>query len=136
LIRSAVREDIPQLVSLFINHQKAMGCSWSLDPVRLSMTFSQAIALPDNWLCLTGGGCLFLASCFESPLGAGKIATELCFCVSSGQLQFVLDQYENWARSKGCISVSLSCMQRFPAFQRLYGRYGYSLAEMTTAKAL
>jgi hypothetical protein len=136
MIRAAVAADVPNLVSLFKKHHKEMGCTWSLDTVRLSMTLSQAIASPDNWLVLAGDGCFLLASCSESILGAGKLATEHCFCVTAGNLDCVIKHYVDWARSKGCVQISLSCEQRFAAFQRLYRRYGFLPAEMTTSKAL
>jgi hypothetical protein len=113
-----------------------MGCTWSVDTARLGLTFSTAIASPDSWLCLTGDDCLFLAGCFESPLGAGKIAQELCFCVPAGKINIVIKHYEDWARSKKCRAASLSCEQRFSTFERLFRRYGYSTVEMTTSKDL
>lgn len=136
MIRLATREDIPTLIALFEAHQSEMGCSWSVDRTRLSHTFRYAIASPHSWLCLIGDGCLFLATCYESPLGAGKLATELCFCVGAEQLGELLQQYEDWARSKGCRAASIACEQRFAAFERLYRRHGYTLAETTTSKVL
>lgn len=135
MIRAAVAEDIPNLVALFVKQHKSMGCTWSIDSKRLALTFSQAIGSPD-WLCITDGDCLLLAACFESPLGAGKIAQELCFCATPGKVRAVLNHYEDWARSKGCRAASLSCEQRFSTFERLYRRYGYSPVEMTTSKVL
>ena len=135
-IRPAVVSDIPHLVALFAEQHRSMGCSWSIDTARLSLTFAHAIASPASWLCLAGDDCLLLAGCFESPLGAGKIAQELCFCVKPGSLSAILKQYENWARAKGCRAASLSCEQRFSTFERLYRRYGYSPVEMTTSKVL
>jgi hypothetical protein len=135
-IRPAVHDDIPHLVALFVKQHEAMGCSWRVDTRRLALTLASAIATPDSWLCLTGDGCLMLAACFESPLGAGKVAQELCFCVPPGKIEVVLKRYEDWARAKGCRSVSLACEQRFATFERLYRRHGYSIAEMTTSKDL
>ena len=128
--------DILALIVLFKKHHAAMGCRWTFDPVRLSMTLSQAIAQPDHWLCLTGDQCLFLATCFDSPLGAGKIASELCFCIGHEKLEAIEAVYEQWARARGCTAMSLGCEQRFAAFERLYGRLGYRVSEMTASKAL
>lgn len=135
MIRPATPKDIPALVDLFQKQHAEMGCSWSIDASTLAGTFSQAITAPD-WLCLTGDGCLLLAACFESPLGAGRIAQELCFCVTPGNLDGLLRFYEDWARSRGCRTASVACEQRHQAFARLYGRHGYALAESTFSKVL
>lgn len=135
MIREAVASDVLSLVALFKTHHAAMGCRWSFDPVRLSMTLVQAIDRPD-WLCLTGDQCLFLATCYDSPLGAGRIASELCFCVGREKLEQIVACFEAWARERGCNMTSLACEQRFPAFERLYGRFGYRVSEMTASKVL
>lgn len=135
MIRRAAPNDVPYLVSLFKKHHAEMGCSWRINTGTLGRTFSRAIVSPD-WLCLVDDGCLLLAAAFESPLGAGKLAQELCFCATPGKFEALLLIYENWARSKGCRTASLACEQRFAAFARLYGRHGYTQAEATFSKAL
>jgi GNAT superfamily N-acetyltransferase len=72
--------------------------------------------------------------CFENPIGAGKLAQELCFCAPPGRMGELINRYEEWARSNGCRAASLACEQRFPAFERLYRKYGYRTAELTTSK--
>ena len=135
MIRPAEPEDVPRLVELFKEHHASMGCSWTVDAARLSRTLAHAVNSPD-WLCLTDDGCLFLAVSFESPLGAGRLAQELCFAAPPGLMAELIDRYEEWARSKGCRAASLACEQRFTTFERLYRRYGYSPAELTTSKEL
>lgn len=135
VIRPAVLDDITDLVAAFEAHHSSMGCAWVVDRAVLSRTFAQAIASPD-WLCLTGDGCLMLAVVFESPLGAGRLAQELCVSAGRGRFDALLDLYEDWARAKGCQRVALGCEQRHATFARLYGRRGYALAESTFMKVL
>jgi hypothetical protein len=136
-MRPARLSDIPGLVALFEKQHSEMGCPWPIDnKTKLTSTFHLAIASPEDWLCLTGDESLLLATCFESPLGAGKVAVELCMCAAPGKLDDMIERYEDWAKLKGCKIASLGCDRRFTTFQRLYRRYGYTPAEMTTSKAL
>ena len=135
MIRPAVLADIPDLVAAFEAHQRNMGCDWEVDTKVLARTFMTAIPSPD-WLCLTGDGCLLLAASFDSPLGAGRLAQELCMSASAGNLDALIDLYEAWAREKFCRRSSLSCDRRHAAFGRLYGRHGYALGESTFVKVL
>jgi hypothetical protein len=137
MIRKATQSDVANLVGLLKKFHKERKFEWAFNPALLSITFSSAILSPENWICLTGEGCLLLATCFVSPLGAGKLAVEYYLCAEKpGQFELLLEAYETWARSKSCDLISLGCTERFPAFQRLYGRYGYQPAEMTMSKVL
>jgi hypothetical protein len=135
VIRLAKIEDVPELVRLFVSNHERMKCAWSVDTARLAETFRRAIISPDS-LCFTGDECLLLAVCFDSPLGAGKLAQELCISASPGNLDALIALYEQWARSKGCRAVSLGCEQRHSAFARLYGARGYRTAETTFSKEI
>lgn len=135
-IRPASATDIPVMIALFQHHHAEMGCDWSIDVARLDNTFRQAISNPSSWLCLTGDGCLLLAMCFENPLGAGRLAMELCFCTPPNRRDELIDRYEVWARENGCRKSSLSFTRRFAAFTRLFRRRGYFLDEMTMSKVL
>lgn len=136
MIRAALPADVPGMVALFRAQHAAMNCAWRLDADVLAGTFYAAIAAPASWLCLTGDACLLLASCFESPVGAGRLAAELALCASPRRFDELVDLYEDWARAKGCREASLSCVHRFPAFARLYRRRGYRPAEMTMSRVL
>lgn len=136
MIKPATETDIPAMIELFLTQHAAMGCAWDVDTDVLAGTLYQAVQSPGAWLCLTGDHCLLLAACFESQVGAGKVATELCMCASAGRLDELIDRYEEWARAKGCRAASLSCDRRFATFERLYRRYGYSPSEMTMSKVL
>lgn len=135
MIRRAFFSDVPDLVALFEQQHQEMGCAWSINKTKLAETFAHAIGSPD-WLCLTGDGCLLLAACFESPVGAGKLAQEIAYSATPSDSDEVIRLYEQWARAKGCRSASLSCERKHNAFARLYGRRGYSIAETTFSKVL
>jgi hypothetical protein len=129
-------DDVDAFLALFERHHAAMGCDWTIDKKILRRTVLEAMRSPENWLCLFGDDCLMLAVCFESPLGAGMLAQELCFCASKGNRDAVIRMYDDWAKSKGCRTCSLSCIERWEVFERLYRRHGYALAETTFSKVL
>lgn len=135
MIRCAALADIPGLVTLFEQNHREMGCDWKIDKARLAETFALAINSSD-WLCLTGDGCLFLAACFENPLGAGKLAQELAFAAIPRRTDEIIQRYERWAKARGCVKASLSCERKHDVFARLYGRRGYAIAETTFNKVL
>lgn len=136
MIRHAVRDDIPAMLSLLKRHHTEHAFSWPFDAVRLSMTLANAVEA-DDWLALTGDGALLLASSYESPMGAGRLAVEhIVRAAKPGHLREMLTIYEAWARDQGCQSVSLGCVRRHNTFARLYGRHGFTMAETIFVKAL
>lgn len=136
MIRAAGRADIPAMLEILKRHHEEHDFAWPFDPARLSLTLTHAIEAED-WLCLCGEGALLLASAYESPMGAGRLAVEhIVRATQPGQFREMLAAYEAWARKQGCRSVSLGCVRRHNAFSRLYGRHGYSIAETTFVKAL
>lgn len=136
MIYPASRDDIPTMLTLLQMHYNEHTFDWSFDPVRLSMTLMNAIEA-DDWLALTGDGALLLASAYESPMGAGRLAVEhIVRTARPGQFRELLAAYEAWAREQGCRTVSLGCVRRHNSFARLYSRHGYSTAETIFAKAL
>lgn len=136
MIHEAERPDIPAMLGLLKTHHVEHAFAWPFDPVRLSMTLAHAIEA-DDWLALTGDGALLLASSYDSPMGAGRLAVEhIVRAAKPGQLREMLTIYETWARKHGCASISLGCVRRPNTFARLYGRHGYSIAETIFVKAL
>lgn len=79
---------------------------------------------------------MLLAMWFDNPLGAGRLATEFCFCAPPNKRDELIDQYEEWARVNGCRKASLSFTRRFASFVRLFRRRGYAPDEMTLSKVL
>lgn len=136
MIRAAVRDDIPALVSLAKRHHEEHAFPFRFDAARLSVTFATAIERPD-WLCLTGDGAVLLAVSFESPLGAGRLATEwLLRAANADDRRALIVRYEQWARDMGCASISLACTERPETFGRLFRRHGFAFAEATFSKRL
>jgi GNAT superfamily N-acetyltransferase len=136
VIRDAVRADIPALVSLARRHHEENGFPFVFNAARLSITLALAIAQPD-WLCLTGNRCVLLAFSFESPLGAGKLATEfLLRAERRGDMKELVTRYEAWARGRGCVQATLGCTSKPEVFARLYRPFGYTFAETVFAKRL
>lgn len=136
MIRPAEHADIPDILGLLKRHHEEHGFVWPFDPARLSLTLTHAIEA-DDWLVLTDDGALLIASAYESPMGAGRLAVEhIVRTAKSGQFREILAVYETWAREQGCRSVSLGCVRRHNAFSRLYGRHSYSMTETIFVKAL
>lgn len=131
-MRKAERGDIPVLVSLCKKHHEAKGFGWTFDPALLSTKLASAIA-SDDWLVLIGDGAVFIAVCFECPLGSGVLAREL---LVRGDLSKIVPIYEAWARSKGAREASLGCTEKPEVFSRLYARHGYARAETIFTKRL
>jgi len=139
LVRPATRDDIARIVSLVKVHhteQQEIGnpnFNWKFDPARVSMTVAGAI-LTKDWLCLHAGSNLLLANViFHDPFGAPPYAMER---IIRGNLDILIPMFEDWARLQGCKTVVLSTTHRHEAFERLYGKFGYGLAETVYAKAL
>jgi len=139
LVRPATRDDIARIVSLIkLHHTEQQGIgnlnfNWEFDPARVSMTIAGAI-LTKDWLCLYGGSNLLLANVIlHDPFGAPPYAMER---IIRGNLDILIPVFEGWARDQGCVTTVLSTTYRHEAFERLYGKFGYGLAETVYAKAL
>jgi hypothetical protein len=139
MIRRAMASDMDRVIRLCRDHhaeQQAIGnpnFDWPFDPARVSLTFAHAISSND-WLCLVDGGpSLLLAHTYQDPLGGPLVAIER---ILRGDLNEMVRLYEDWARAKGCVRAVLSTTHRHRAFERLYRRLGYALAETVYSKAL
>lgn len=135
MIRLATRDDIPSMLTSLRKHHAAHGFEWPFDRVQLSVLCAHAISEPD-WLALVDGGALLLARWFDCEFGSGRHAVERALWSERGQGPALIAEYEQWARSAGCVDAALSCMGKPEVFARLYGRSGYGPAETTFVKAL
>jgi hypothetical protein len=107
--------------------------NWEFNPARVSMTVAGAI-ITKGWLCLYGGSNLLLANVIlDDAFGAPPYAMER---IIRGNLDILIPEFEDWARSQGCKKTIISTTHRHAAFERLYGKFGYDLAEAVYAKAL
>jgi len=135
MIRRATRDDIPAMLASLRKHHATHRFQWQFDRVRLSVLCASAIEA-DDCLALVGDGALLLARWFDCEFGSGRHAVERALWSEHGQGPTLISEFEQWARSNGCVDAALSCMRRPDAFARLYGRLGYRVAETTFVKAL
>lgn len=135
MIRRAARDDIPAMLSSLRKHHEAHAFAWPFDRVRLSIVCAHAIEA-DDWLALVDDGGLLLARWFACEFGSGRHAVERALWSERGQGPVLIAEFEQWARSAGCVDSALSCMGKPEVFARLYGRLGYSVAEITFVKSL
>lgn len=139
MIRRAVASDMDRIIALCRTHhaeQRRIGnrnFDWPFDPARVSLTVAHALRSKD-WLCLVDGAdALLIAHTYQDPLGGPLVAIER---IIRGDLNEMVRRYEDWARLSGCVRAVLSTTHRHKAFERLYGRIGYALAETVYSKDL
>lgn len=82
---------------------------------------------------------VLMACAFEHPFGAGRIAKETVWFVTPeargrGAIM-MLDAYEEWARSVGCVSAGMASLATNDV-SSLYERRGYSAVETHFMKSL
>jgi hypothetical protein len=136
MIRRATSQDVARIVELFKLHHAEKGFEFPFNPARVSLAISNAITAKES-LVLIGPSSVLMASCFDSPFGAGRLAIEHAVRAGTNdEFKEILSQYEQWARAQGCDRLSLSCTDRHATFARLYRRHGFALAESTFSKAL
>lgn len=135
MIRWAVRDDIPAMLTSLRKHHAAHGFAWPFDRARLSVVCAHAIEA-DDWFVLVGDDALLLARWFDCEFGSGRHAIERALWSERGQGPALIAEFEQWARAAGCVDAALSSMRRPDAFARLYGRLGYHMAETTFVKPL
>lgn len=135
-MRRATRADIPAIVALLWDHHVEQAFSFPFDPALASIDLAAAIE-DDQWLCLIAERCVLLARCFRPPLVPVLVAAEVMLrCERPGIRKWFVDEFETWARAKGCSTAALATTHSAPAFGRLYRRDGYVQAEVTFAKDL
>lgn len=82
---------------------------------------------------------MLLAKTFDHPFGAGLWAKETVWFIrpeARGRAALrMLDAYEEWARSQGCIKIGMASLE-LNDVSGLYRRKGYSPAETHHIKSL
>jgi len=136
MIRRGRLSDIAGIIELLRRHHVEKQFDFKFNPVLLSSTVTHAMTARD-WLCLVGERSVLIASYFDSPFGAGRLAMEhIVRAETPGLFAGLIKEYEQWAVANGCVKASLSCTDRFSAFTRLYSRHGYRPSEMQMVKHL
>lgn len=135
-MRCATRADIPEIVALLRDHHAEQGFSFPFDSALVSIDVATAVE-SDHWLCLVAERCMLMARCFRPPFVPVQIAAEIMLrCERPGMRKQFVEQFEAWARARGCSIAALATTHSAPAFGRLYRRDGYAQAEVTFAKVL
>lgn len=140
-VRHATSADRDRVVSLLRESHAAAGWEFPFQAAYADRLFQQHLASPMACVLVAGQpACgVLLALAFEHPFGAGRIAKETVWFVAPGARGRVglamLDAYEAWARSVGCVSVGMASLARNDV-SRIYERRGYAPVETHFMKAL
>ncbi len=140
-VRFATVHDRDRVIALLRESHKAAGFTFSFQAAYAERLFQQHLASPMACVLVAGipAQGLLMAAAYEHPFGAGRIAKETVWFVSPeargrGSIR-MLDAYENWARSVGCVSVGMASLSRNDV-SSLYERRGYNAVETHFMKSL
>lgn len=92
-----------------------------------------------DWLCVERPGGVLLAQIGPSLLGPFKAAQEIAWWVDPscrGIGLGMLQEYEEWAISKGAKAIRVASLAVFPETEKLYERVGYERLETSWVKWL
>lgn len=143
MIRAASPSDRVAVIRLLGEFHAAAGCSFPFDPARADQQLRRHMA-PDSCALLHEGGIghvdgLILATAFEHPFGAGRMAKETFWFVSPdarGRAGMeLLAAYEAWALAQGCTSIGMTALAGNDV-SAIYRRRGYVPAESHFVKVL
>ncbi|OOO22692.1 GNAT family N-acetyltransferase [Agrobacterium pusense] len=140
-IRFAKRKDRDRIVALLRESHEAAGFTFPFQASYADRLFQQHLASDKACVLVAGErpqGVL-MACAFEHPFGAGRIAKETVWYVTPsargrGAIK-MLDAYEAWARSVGCVSAGMASLATNDV-SSLYERCGYSAVETHFMKPL
>ncbi len=140
-VRFATAEDRDRVVTLLRESHEAAGFTFPFQAAHADRLFQQHLASPMACVLLAGQPAqgVLMACAFDHPFGAGRIAKETVWFVTPeargrGAIK-MLDAYEVWARSVGCVSVGMASLTTNDV-SRLYERRGYSAVETHFMKPL
>ncbi|UXT99925.1 GNAT family N-acetyltransferase [Agrobacterium tumefaciens] len=140
-VRFATAQDRDRVVMLLRESHEAAGFTFPFQAAYADRLFQQHLASPMACVLVAGTPAqgLLMAAAYEHPFGAGRIAKETVWFVSPwargrGSMR-MLDAYESWARSLGCVSVGMASLATNDV-SSLYERRGYSAVETHFMKSL
>jgi len=141
LVRNAEPEDRFTVVSLLRDSHAAAGFTFPFEAARAEALFKAHVDLPTA-CCLVAGSPakgVLMASAFDHPFGAGKMAKETVWFIAPGargrSAIAMLSAYEAWARSVGCAAIGMASLAGNDV-SRLYERHGYRAVETHFLKTL
>jgi len=140
-VRFATAEDRDRVVTLLRESHEAAGFTFPFQSAYADQIFQQHLASEKACVIVAGKPAqgVLMAVAFEHPFGAGRIAKETVWFVmpearGRGAIK-MLDAYETWARSVGCVSVGMASLATNDV-SSLYERRGYSAVETHFMKPL
>lgn len=140
-VRFATAEDRDRVVMLLRESHEAAGFTFPFQAAYADLLFQQHMASPMACVLIAGSQAqgLLMACAFEHPFGAGCIAKETVWFITPeargrGAVK-MLDAYEAWARSVGCVSVGMASLATNDV-SSLYERRGYRAVETHFMKSL
>jgi len=140
-VRFATAQDRDRVVALLRESHEAAGFAFPFQAAYADRLFQQHMLSPMACVLVTGERAqgVLMASAFDHPFGAGRMAKETVWYVTPeargrGAIK-MLDAYETWARSVGCVSVGMASLSTNDV-SSLYERRGYSAVETHFMKPL
>lgn len=140
-VRFATAEDRDRVVALLRESHQAANFKFPFQASYADQLFRQHLASDKACSLVLGMPAqgILMAAAYEHPFGAGRIAKETVWFVTPqargrGAIA-MLDAYEIWARSVGCVSVGMASLVTNDV-SKLYERRGYSAVETHFMKPL
>ncbi len=140
-VRFATADDRDRVVALLRESHEAAGFTFPFQAAYADRLFQQHLVSPMACVLVAGDPAqgVLMACAFEHPFGAGRIAKETVWYVTPaargrGAIK-MLDDYESWARSAGCVSAGMASLSTNDV-SRIYERRGYGAAETHFMKPL
>ncbi len=140
-VRFATAQDRDRVVVLLRESHEAAGFTFPFQAAYADQLFQRHLASDKACVLVAGNPAqgVLMACAFEHPFGAGRIAKETVWYVTPeargrGAIK-MLDAYEAWARSVGCVSAGMASLATNDV-SSLYERRGYSAVETHFMKPL
>lgn len=140
-VRFADQSDRDRVVALLRESHDAAGFTFPFQASYADRLFQQHLAADKACVLVAGDPAqgVLMACAFEHPFGAGRMAKETVWYVAPaargrGAIK-MLDAYEAWARSVGCVSAGMASLATNDV-SSLYERRGYSAVETHFMKPL
>ncbi|QTK78330.1 GCN5-Related N-Acetyltransferase [Agrobacterium tumefaciens] len=140
-VRFATAEDRDRVVGLLRESHDAAGFTFPFQAAYADRLFQHHLVSDKACVLVVGNPAqgVLMACAFEHPFGAGRIAKETVWYVTlsargRGAMR-MLDAYEAWARSVGCVSAGMASLATND-ISSLYERRGYSAVETHFMKPL
>lgn len=140
-VRFADQSDRDRVIALLRESHAAAGFTFPFQAAYAEKLFNQHICSDKACVLVAGkpAQAVLMAVVFEHPFGAGRIAKETVWFVTPqargrGAVA-MLDAYEAWARSIGCVSAGMASLITNDV-SKLYERRGYSAVETHFMKPL